>query len=323
LQFLPYRFESSGLAIHPRLCILDGNKELPAPFDEERHILDLSAYRLHSVRLVCDVEILPRTLANVFPEDEWAKPIGTLLIVTRCEPTRLRRGRIVVAGELTVGHHEIAIELSHDEIVGSATLTPYLLRGTDRAEVDQYASTRGHRIAAGRVAEVRFETIRPPTGEYLDIRYESFKTKGPPQFPNVDALYKLECDGEAPILWLNSDHERVCAVLDDAANVGRMARMRDVLFDQISQSVWLRLFMRAARDVADAGEAVFSWQDAVLARLLPYVYPHVPDQESRISTLVDDLREGNEHDLLDRLDGGLQEWLEIGKHTTALAEEIA
>lgn len=167
------------------------------------------------------------------------------------------------------------------------------------------------------------ELLREPTGDFLDVRYKSFREKGPPQFPRIEALYQLEADGEHPILWLDSDHQHVAPVLDDVANVGRMARLREILFDRIQYAVWLRLFQRAARDVSETGEPTYPWQRAVLGKLLPLVYPEIPDQESRMEALQRDLRDDNEHEVLDRLDTGLQEDLELGRIATALAEELS
>jgi hypothetical protein len=57
--------------------------------------------------------------------------------------------------------------------------------------------------------------------------------------------------------------------------------------------------------------------------MLPLVYPDVADQESRLEALRQDFVDGNEDDVLDRLDGGLQEDLDLARSATALAEELA
>jgi hypothetical protein len=318
---LPYRYEATGLAIQPRRCLLDDGREVTSAYDPERHSWDLSAYRMQRVRLEFDVPLPLSTIEAVFPSAERDRPAGTLMVVARCAATRLRRGHVVSTGQLAPGAHPTTLELLQADVLGSVELTPFLLLGNDHA-AQGYAAARGSRIASGRSLEVRFDILRTPTGEYLDIRYESFRAKGPPLFPHADALYRLE-SGESPILWLNSDHARVCQVLDDVANTGRMARARDVIYDQISHAVWTELFFRAARAVVDTGEPVFPWQEAVLAKVLPLLYAEIPDYDSRVEALVGELREDGDRELRERLDGELQQWFEVGRHATALAEELA
>ncbi len=326
-RFLPYRYSDGGLVLVPRRCVLDGTRDVVSAYDEERHLLDLSPYRHDRLRLELAVTLADGVLAGVFPPDERAEPPGRIVVLIRCDTTRLRR-HVELEGPLGAGI--ATVELVHADLIGTVELTPMLVRTRELASAPTeagYASARGARIASGRPLELRIETLREPHGEFLDVRYESFREKGAPQFPRPDAVYQLECDGEHPILWLNSDHRQICPILDDVANVGRMARLRDLLFDRIQYAVWSRLFLRAARDHAELGEPAYAWEHAVLAKLLPLVYPEIADHESRLAALRSEVAEKNEDDLLARLDVGLQDGLQgetgFGRVASTLAEEIA
>jgi hypothetical protein len=304
--------------------VLDDARDVGNLFDPERHLVDLSAYRFDRSVLDFVVTVSNDTIAAVFAPGERSQVPAQLVVVVQCARTRVRRGVLAAIAPLAAGEHRVAVELMRSDVIGGVELTPFLVRSAGRTDArDGYAVALGSRVASGRTIEVRFETIREPVGEFLDVRYESFRAKGPPQFPRVDAVYQLEAAGDHPILWLNLDHQHLCPILDDVANIGRMARTRDLLFDRIEYAVWTRLFLRAARDhVRTDGELPFAWQRPVLTKLLALVYPEVVDHESRLEALRRDFDE-SEDELLDRLDTGLQQERELGRIATALAEELA
>lgn len=186
---------------------------------------------------------------------------------------------------------------------------------------DGFARAKGARLAGCRPWELRVDRLRPPTGAYLDIRYASFAEHGPPRFARPANLYKLECDQENPILWLNLDHDRVCEVLDSVANVGTRARIRDAVFDYVSHNVWSRLFLLAAHDSVDTEDPPYDWEQSVLERFLPVLYPEYADHQSRVVALSEELQQGDQNQILGRLDTFLQEHLEIARHMTWLVEE--
>jgi len=323
-HFLPYRFDDHALVLRVERCVLDGTRDVTASYDAERSLLDLSSSRFKAVRLRLGVKVDAEVLASVFPRAEHASPPGQVAVTITCAATRVRRAVVLGTGALTAGVVQGELDLVRKDLHGTVELVPVLVRTSERSEDDdEFATTTGSRLATGRALEVRIDVGRTPRGEYLDIRYESFREQGPPQFPRPDAMYQLDCEGDAPVLWLNLDHSKICSVFDGTGMVGRVARVRDVLFAQISQAVWTRLFWRAARGVQRAGETVHDWEHAVLTRLLPRIYPEVPNHESRIEALRADL-DGDADDLvLARLDGALQDLLEVAACATGLAEELS
>lgn len=324
LRFLPYRFDEQALQLGIEHCTIDGHREAVPPYDAEQRLLDVSGSRIASLRVGLEVAITDALIAEVFPPDERGSPEAGVIVAVVCTSTRLRRAVVLTEGTIAAGPVRGELELSARDAFGTVELTPIMVRRVHRADRDDGFATRaGSRLASGRSLEIRIDKQRPPQGEYLDIRYESFRAKGPPQFPHADALYQLDCDGEEPVLWLNLDHARICAVFDGAGNVGRVARVRNVVFAQIAQAVWSRLFWRAARSLQRVGEAVHAWEHAVLAFWLPRVYPDVRDLESRQAALCADLDADADDLVMARLDGALQAELELASRADSLAGELA
>jgi hypothetical protein len=321
-RFLPYRYDEHGLAMTVVRCRLEGLRDAPA-FDIERHLLDLSGERFNSAELRLAITVEAALLDATFPPTERARPLGQVVVLATCAATRVRRSIVFSDGVLAAGRMETNIELRAQELSGTMDLAPMLVRSTERRGTDDgYASAAWTRVASGRGIEVRIDAARPLHGEYLDTRYESFAEKGPPQFPYATALYQLDCDSDTPVLWLNTDHQRVSAVLEAAGTVGRAARLRDLLFQHIGVSIWTRLFWRSAHAVRETDETLYEWQDAVLARLLPKLYREEPDAESRIEALRDELEQGHADDIAARLDLVLQDDLELAARAETLAEEL-
>lgn len=323
LRFLPYRFDDHALALRVERCVLDRQREVSSSWDPERQLLDLSTSRWSTVELEVSVSLEAGLFDAVFPPDERGRPPGRLLVTVVCPATRVRRRIVLADGGLEARSYRGGVSLAIGELAGTVELTPLLVRAAGRAESDDgYGAAAHERLATGRTLEVRVDVVRPPSGDYLDVKYEDFRAVGQPKFPRADAMYQLDCEGDAPVLWLNAGHPKVCEVLNSAGSVGRVARTRDVLFAAIAHAVWSQLFWRAARTVHRVGETVQDWEAAVLAYLLPATYPDAANQESRLVALREDLEAGSDDAVMERLDGALQDLLEPGRHANSLAEEL-
>lgn len=322
-RFLPYRYERFGLRVEPRACVLDETRPVSV-FDHEHCVVNLVEYRFAVADLTLELEVPQLLIEEVFPEGERECPPGRLVLVVRCPSSRVRRAHLVFDGPLRQRQHAATIRIQRNELYGAAELAPLLLRGAPGEATSMgYASSAGARVAGARPWEIRTDLLRPPGGQYLDVKYESFSRFGAPQFPWPDNLYQLDCDTSAPTLWLNLDHEHVAEILDSKGTVGTRARMREVFFDHISHAVWTRLFLKAAHDVLEADEPPFDWEDAVLDQFLPLIYVDHTTRMSRVEALRDDFSEGDVNAVLERLDAALQRRHEVAKHMTKLVEDGA
>lgn len=308
-RFLPHRYVEYGLQAHVTRCFFDGNERLTAAIDPERHLVSLVGQRFQRATVELSVALPPAVLALVLPPLEQRAPPVHVIAIVECHASRYRRGVVLSATEggaplLLAGAPCLGqLELGREELLGSAEITILLVRAaTGEAAGPGWAVERGARLASARGWEVRVDANASPRGEYLDIREEEFARVGPPRFPQPDALYQLDCDGELVVLWLNSEKTRVAGVLHSEGTVGRRARLREVVFDRIYGAVWVRLFLRAVHDVVRLGEPSYPWQTAVLQKWLPGLYPEQQDHESRIEALRVEAAEGDVSELLGRLD---------------------
>lgn len=320
-RFLPYRSEPFGLALTVSRLQVDGVDQKDK-VDAVAHLVALEDLRPEHVVAELELVLPAKVVESVLPESERGAPPLSLLVVIRCPDTRIRRAQLIASGPIKGGVFKAPLELSCDEVVGQVELVPILVR--DAAAKDPkpgFAAHLGARVAGARPWTIRLAKARAPLGEHLDIRYESFKA-------SVDsalwagALYRLDCESESPILWLNKDHERIVEVLDSKGTVGLKARLREVLFDSIGAAVWSQLFARAADSLANEAIPSFGWCEAVTERYLPKLFPQASDHEARLGLLKEEWKEGA-HPVLARLDRVLQIEQSAPRQITKLVEEAA
>jgi hypothetical protein len=322
LRFLPHPFAEHGVELAITSGILDGQRAATSTPDLDRHLFDLAAQRFLTITMRVEAALRPDVLASVLPERERLRPPAAVFVTTRCAATHLREV-IPMSGSLTSGRLACTVSMRRADLLGVVEVGAMLLRTTSAdTATEEYAAERGARIASARPWEVRIDAGAPPRGEFLDIRYVDFREADRAQFPNVGALYQLVTAGESPILWINSAHQRVCAALDGTGTSGRVARFRDVAFERLFHAVWLRLFLQSLRDLVRTGEPALAWQDAVLKRWLPPLYPDCADHESRVVAARRDVEDGDELDIIARLDSLLQVDRDTPRLLEVLAEEI-
>jgi hypothetical protein len=293
-------------------CTLDGKAVIGADLDAHLVELDVPWAR---ATLALTVAVSSATLADVAG---GALPGAfEIAIITRCPSTFLRVARRVALTALDEPL-PVNLELARDDLAGPVSLGAFLVRVTD-ANGDSHSVVRGARVADSRSWELRVDRHREPRGDYLDVRYKKFSDDETLPRRNRGNLYVLEADHEAPILWINADHERVAATLDSRGTAGRHARLRESFFDHIAYAVWTQLFFQAASDYVPDGEATYPWQDVVLDLLLKDVFPNQHDSSAR----RDELREMFKQPalLMQRLDAGLQRRNDLAGHLTKLVNE--
>ena len=319
-RFLPYAYGRSGLAVELRGVRLDG-RLLEEGVDPQRRLVAIDEERWDTLTVELELTVSEELLGAVLPPHERVSAPVAALVIVRCSDTKLRRGVVAEAPPGGVGVHVARVRVVHDEVRGGVELVPQLVRKRSaRTPAGGFASVEGARLARARPWEVRLEPERSPEGRFLDVRYRSFSDDAVLMAVG-DNLYQLECDQEAPILWVNSDHARIAAILNDRATTGRRARLREVFFDVIAQGVWTQLFLRAAMDVVERDEVVYPWEDAVLRELLPLMYPGPRTHPARRRRLVDSMDQLGIVGTVERLDSALQQKNELTRHMGRLIEE--
>jgi hypothetical protein len=322
-RFLPYRFAEHGISVQVSRCWFESGRATGVSADVERHLLDLSNQRFEQVTLELAATLTPQVLQSVFPPPEREQPPARLLALVHCDDTRLRTAVLLSTPPTQAATYRGEVTLRRCDLAGTVSVTVVLVRSAATTSASgEWATEDGMRLASSRGWEIRVDAEPSPNGAYLDTRQEDFRAAGIARFPAPEAIYQLDFDSQAPILWINSGHRRVASMLHSSANTGRAARIRDAIFDRIEAAVWLRLLLRAVHDTIRLEEPGFSWQTAVLRRWLPRLYPDAVDHESRIDMMRQEIKQDGEDQMLDRLDLIVQTEMDAGRRFETLIEEL-
>ena len=314
-RFLPYAYARHGLVARIEGLRIDG-QAAPRAIDPERHLvsLDEEPWRRGPFGLV--VSVPPEVIERVVPKG--AEPALELVAVLSCEATRLRgaiaRARAPVGG----GEVSLPIPLRRDDLAGAASLEVHLLRAATGEASPGFAHHAGSRLASARGWELRLERRRGPEGRFLDVRYRSLADDGA-----LDAEHRPSPrDEPAPVLWINSDHQRIVPILGDRGTRGKRSRLREVFYDLIAQGVWTQLFLRAVDDLQTAdGELTYDWEDAALREVLPGMFPDARSHAARRDALLQGLRSEGLAATMERFDAALQKKSDVAEHMTRLVDE--
>ena len=317
-RFLPFRFAPNAIALTPEEIERDGTRLEWNPSSDRKLRLDEPWSRLRlRFRLSVDVTALARAL----PPDELGHVKATALlrwaVVIAAPDTRLRQ--VVTADWNGAPEVEFALEVSRVDVHGLVTFTPWLARGSATPAAPGFASAAGHRVASG--ASFLFQPEPEPiaTGRFLEIRYQSFSHDAALRSTSQH-LYVLDTV-EAPLLWINSDHDAIADVLNAKGQTGTNARLREVLFDRISCGVWSQLFFSAIESLSASGEARAGWQSGVLAELLPLMYPKVSTHSARVQEVLALRQEQSLGQLAQLCDLALQRRDDIVRHMSRLIDQ--
>jgi hypothetical protein len=319
-RFLPYAYERFGLDFAIRACSLDDRSTIE-DFDSEKRVVQLNDLEWERAELRVEVALGAGLPQRVLPAFEHKKLPVHVLVAVRCDRTRLRRGIELVPHADKQGLLEGIISLQRDDLRGHAELVPYLVRSENCARsAPGFAVVKGARLASAGPWEVRVDTKPLGAGQYLNIRFNSFK--GDPRM-QAGNLYWLDAEHENPTLWLNSDETSLAEVLASRGTRGGRARIRDVVFAMITMGVWTQLFMRAASNAQlEDGHAGYEWEENVLRLFLPEMFPEAQDHESRCLALRELYDEGGAVRVLEHLDTLLQRRQSLVKYLNGLLSEL-
>lgn len=317
-RFLPYPYERFGLDLALARVRVDG-VDRTSSIQAEARLVPLEDRRPERVEIDLVAQIEQPVLERLLPAEELPAPALELFVAVRCPATRLSRRVSLAEDAARPRHFAGMLTLSIDDVRGLVELTPYLVRRVEgRSKV--HARHAGARLASARPWILRFDLGRTTSGKFIDVRYEPFSKLSEAALWS-SALYRLQCELDDPILWLNSDHRELVAILDSKATNNAAARMREVFFAHIAHNVWAQLFMYAAESCSPDGDGAHPWCAAVLQRFLPAIFPELGDHRSRVAELVERIRDGKSGELSQLLDRALQAEVNIVHQMKSLIEE--
>ncbi len=324
---LPYPYRGNGLSLEVRGYQID--EEQSVEFDEEREssTVDLAvdeADPWERATLRGTVTLPEEVVESVYPPDERSSPPGKLYVAVRC-PDAIYRDRVDVesAGtgdEVGTGVHEVEIPLRSEYLRGEVELRPFLVRSSEGAGDDTFATTPNVRLASGEPWTIVVDEEEESGNSLIDGEEAEFSEHD--HLPGEKRLYHLDFrNAESPKLWINSDHSRIVDILHASGSVGAEARMRDVVLDQIQQGVWSQLVVRAISDVDEDGEPRHEWERAVLN-----IFARDLTDEDDVTRASVQLREELDDPegvavLMERLDGSIQDYIDPRDQLINLVEE--
>lgn len=319
-RFYPWAYDDHGLRLRVANLSLDGRPSEAG--DPRPHSVELGGDWTRAA-LELEVRAPRRIWRRLVSEHERDVPPLAVLVTLSCARTYLRR-RVGLRDWATVegGRARFVLALDRDEFAGFVEIDAHLIRTAtardDPGEGASVATRPGTRLAGSRTLTLIIDPPEVRTGNYLDVQYRRFHAE--PSAPDPRALYELELEGEAPILYLNADHEALRPTLDSKGTRGSQARVRDLLFERIAAGVWTQLVTRACMRLVDDGEPAYAWEQAVLDQWLPRLYPdQAPD--ARPASLERELPDLPA--FLARLDGVLQVEGKLAELATKLMGELS
>lgn len=320
-RYLPYRYDKHGIDFSISSFRLDGGEKI-TDVNQERRLISLeNRGKWDEVTVSGEIKIDQDVIDDVLPVEERLQPPIKIYIASRCEYTYLRESKLIDSPPVSLEGYDFSVTLSRNRLRNTASLKPYIIRtGDSNAETDEFATAKGVRLASSKSWEIRVDVQESPSGEYLEVLYDSFENKD--YLPEGDQVYHLDFrEAKNPTLWLNSDHEKITRVLDSRARRGPDARVRDVFFDQISQSVWTQLIVHAATNIDEEGEVRYDWEDSVLDRFINDIYPDTDENEARTKLSQDIMSKEKLPDITSRIDSALQTRLRCHENMTKVIEE--
>jgi hypothetical protein len=313
-RFLPYRYARGGVDLQILRCELDHRQSVDP--DRDARVLDLES-TWSTARLSLEAVVPASVCAEVVPGAPSPNDVEVLVVI-QCPSTLWRRGTPVAVNRFDAPL-SFDISLARDDLAGSARIRGYLIRRTQGSRQRGFASVRGTRVADSGEWDLRIDLKREARGDYLDVRYRRFSEDRMIPVRDRKNLYFLQLDVDSPILWLNADHQSICGILDSQGTVGRQARLREALFDQITYAVWTQLFLQAARNYVELEDFAHEWEEPVLDLVLKDAYPEVKSASERRDHLGDDWRDPTQ--VLRRLDAALQRREGLVTHLEKLIRE--
>ena len=320
---LPYAYRNEGLDFELNGYSVDGAEPLDLNLKAGQTRIEIppgDEEEWATVVLSGTIRVPESTVEAVFPAGERAQPPAKLYVTVQCHQTIYRDRISVRTAPTSAGEYDVVVTLDREDFRDEVELRPYLVR-TEPNELDgPQASEANVRVASGRIYTAVVDPVEEDARAQIDGEEISFAQS--PHLPDGDKLYYLDLRNEArPKLWVNGDHPRITDILQSDGSVGAEPRMRDVILDQISYSVWQQLIVRAGTAVNDDGAVEHQWQRTVIEAFAREIYDVDSVKEAALA-LRRDVRDPEAvPELMNRIDVELQEYLDPRSQLINLMEE--
>lgn len=288
----PYQYEKNGLNFGILEFEIDGSTG--DPDYEERVVplykfdgwnkasisVDISIEWSTLNRLFDDVERWEMALANYdrnLESDEFPAKIS---VVVDCEATQTRY-EVPVVDPVTSGSHQAEIKLDREDIRGTVTLKPTLVRTEDSDTGLPYAPNRGMKMASGQdwfvVADLPDED-----GNGFPTSFRDFSKDG---LPPEELVHALRPSSSNPKVMVNETNDPIVDVLTAGGHSGFRPWMRDVVAGEMAMMTWMQLTIHTASTIATEGEPEFDWQEGVVNEISDYLFDEEVEYDEAVERL--------------------------------------
>jgi hypothetical protein len=139
---------------------------------------------------------------------------------------------------------------------------------------------------------VSIDNIERSTEGAIRIRWEDFRDSlNPWRASNDTTLYFLDAVAERPVLWLNSRHSKLKALLLSRSEQGPDAGMRHIVGAWLAETVWTQLFYVALGGAGAEGREnpqslPEGWRGDVLRQYLSKMFPDEEDPQQALASAL-------------------------------------
>lgn len=265
----PYEYLQDKLEITVELCDVDGegyDSDAVSHIEPDRRFDVMGLGDWHQLTLRGEIKLPRGSVSGTLPDTERDEPPVNVVLAVRSAETILRYREATpddVQDAIPNGSVTVQTTLQKEELRGDVEIKPYLVRTSFQDFSDDYAQPYGARLASAEAYTIRVDQPKDEGG-FLHPQMEAFSDRQ--EFPDDESLHYLWFrDPATPRLFLNSDHGRLVDVLFNEGSTYGDARLRDMLFDYIEQSVWQQLLLRTASDAdPETNEVSHPWQEEVI-----------------------------------------------------------
>lgn len=255
---MPYSFGSGDVEMIVKNVEVD-NQEEGVPVDLDRKKIDLDDRNINST-ISLDIEVLVSEKIDEIIEKNNLDSKARLVVVEKANKV-FHRDKLIECEFDTGETFEEELELDVEKYRGTIELIPLIV------------SERGKKLADGKTWNIYLDKPEGVVSEYLYGEWVDFTSDDIPY--SDSSLYYLDTSRDNPTIYWNSDKESKIFDTLMGDNRGYSGKIKNLTFDGIYLSVYSELFMAAVEDLNE-GQREFDpkWHEAVLAELLPKMYPN-------------------------------------------------
>ena len=219
-----------------------------------------------------------------------------LIVSLRCPSSKLRRAIKLDPDPKIDGLWVGDVSLARRDVRSRVEVHSLLVRKTELPSSSGVPTGIAHDrfalLSTGRPISLGVDFAERSIGGAVRMKWEDFRASDHPwRKRHHQDLYFLEVDPEHPILWLNSRHEKLRALLFEKGDAGLDAGLRDLVSGWLAEGVLAQLFHAAlgtVREPGTEGEVVLpsGWRGDILRLFLEAMFPDLGDTQEALREAV-------------------------------------